>query len=153
MDNIILALVLTVNVALLIIVLVAISRVKRVFNEVKAFITPETKGEPSPLAITVDNISSVFARSFVAQFKTTLMGVESGIKRQEKAVAGDVALDVARSAGGLAGLLTQFPSVSKHIRRNPGLVDAALQMLSSRGQQQPAENNHHSSSQDVMSIK
>ena len=149
----ILVFILTVNLVLLIIVLVAISRVKRVFNEVKAYITPESEGKPSPLASTVDAISSVFARSFVAQFKTTLMGVESGIKRQEKAIAGDVALDVARSAGGLAGLLTQFPSVAKHIKRNPGLVDAALQMLSSRGQQQPVDNNHHSSSQDVMSIQ
>ena len=143
MTNILLTLVLLSNIALLLVFLLSILRVKRVFGEVKAFLTPESEGKPSPLAITVSNISLVFARAITAQVKTTLMGLESGNSRAEKAVQGDLALDIAKQTG-IGALLTQFPTVAKHIRKNPGLVDAALEMFSKMQTRQPdAGSNGH----------
>lgn len=94
------------------------------------FITPESEGKPSPLATSLDVVAQMFARAITAQIKTTLMGLESGLVRGEKAVQGDIAVDLAGQTP-LAGLLGAFPTLKKSLRRNPGLLDMALPVLAS----------------------
>jgi len=70
------------------------------------------------------------ARAVVARIKTSLMGSQSGQVRQEKAVEGAIAEDVARAAHPLAGtLLDAMPELRKTLRKNPHLLDFALSKL------------------------
>lgn len=93
------------------------------------FVTPEKEGEPSPLAKAVDVGASMVARALVAQFKTSAMGQLSGDVRAEKAIQGDLALDIAGQNPLASALLGAFPHLSKTLRRNPGLLDLALPAL------------------------
>jgi hypothetical protein len=112
------------------------------------FIVPKTPGEPSSLANSIDAISVIVARAFVAQLKTTFMGMQSGDKRAEQAIQGDIALDVAGSNPMLSGILAAFPHLSKTLRRNPALLDTAMGILSKMGKggssaQVPSNGNGH----------
>lgn len=120
--------------------LFAFRRVRRIYASVIAFITPESEGKPSSLAATVSVMSEVFARSITAQIKTTLMGKSSGIVKQENALAGDMAQDMF-SQSPLGALLSSFPTVAKTLRKNPQLIDAAMQLFSKHNSSQ--SNNGH----------
>ena len=101
-------------------------------NFLVTFVTPVAEGQPSPFAAAVDATSTIVARSVVAQAKTTLMGMSSGVARAEKGLQGDVAVDVlGQSPWG--GLLSSFPLVRKTLRRNPQLLDLALGAISKMG--------------------
>lgn len=93
------------------------------------FVTPKKKGELSPLYQTCDALAAIIARAVVAQAKTTLMGLESGMVRGEKAIQGDLALDVASQNPLVGAILSKFPRLSKSLRRNPALLDYLAPMV------------------------
>lgn len=112
---------------------VLISRTKRV---IASFFIPDKEGEASPFAKGVDVVSGMIARALVAQLKTVYMGERSGAVRSEKAIQGDLALDLAGQNPALSTLLGAFPNLSKTLRRNPGLLDLAMGIMSRRSQSQ-----------------
>lgn len=139
--NILIALVLLTNIAVLAVALIAFYQVKRVYREIKSFVTPVSADQPSPLAQTIDAASVVMARAFTAQLKATFMASQSAEARGQKAIAGDLAIDVLSNQSPLAaGILQMFPSVAKHLRRNPNLAGSALNLLSNIGQKQGGDN-------------
>ena len=136
--NILLALILTILVVWSVVAVLVYRKITRVITQ---FVTPTSENQPSPFALLIDSVSSMFGRSIVAQAKSTLMGVQSGAKRAETAIAGDIAEGVIESQSPmLGGLLNSFPALKKTLRRNPQLVDMAMQFMSAKGQ----SNQSHS---------
>jgi len=112
-------------------------RIRDLQSTIREFVTPKGPEEASPLANVVDVGADMVARAVTARIKTSLMGSQSGLVRQEKAVDGAIAEDMARAAHPLAGtLLDAMPELRKTLRKNPGLLDFALSKLGSM--QQPA---------------
>jgi len=106
------------------------SKVRELESTIRDFVTPKGPDEASPLASVVDVGADMVARAVTARIKTSLMGSQSGQVRQERAVEGAIAEDVARAAHPLAGtLLDAMPELKKTLRRNPGLLDFALSKL------------------------
>lgn len=149
MTNIFLAVLVITNVLLVSFIAVGLYKAYAAYRAIKSFITPVKEGEPSPLAQVTSATADMIARSLVAQAKATFMGIESGQKRAEKAVAGDIAMDVAAQHP-LGALLTSFPSLAKSIRRNPQLIDLAMNYLAKKPGPGPAAmpteptNSNHS---------
>src|ERR1035437_6872878 len=107
--NILLALILTILVVWSVVAVVVYRKITRVITQ---FVTPTSEKQPSPFALLIDSVSSMFGRSIVAQAKSTLMGVQSGAKRAETAIAGDIAEGVIESQSPmLGGLLNSFPAL------------------------------------------
>lgn len=92
------------------------------------FITPQEEGKPSPLALAVDAGAIFLARALLAQAKGFLMGLQSGQARGEKAVQADLVEGLA-GQNPITALLMSFPALRKTIRRNPALMDVALNTL------------------------
>lgn len=149
--NILLALILTSLVALICLVVYGYKRVTGVYNDIRAFITPESEGKLSPLAQTTQAVSEVLARTMVAQFKTTFMGLQSAQVRGQKAIEGDIVEDMATQSNPLLGaLMSQFPTLRKTLRRNPGLVDQALAFMASKtGSTSQSSGNHNSQIEQI----
>jgi len=104
----------------------------------EAFVRPKGPEEASPLASCVDVGADMVARAVTARIKTSLMGSQSGQVRQEAAVDGAIAEDLARAAHPLAGtLLDSMPELRKTLRKNPALLDFALSKLDAMQQQKP----------------
>jgi len=136
--NILLTALLVVNLALFVLICYVFVRVSRTIKDKYQtfidFITPPGKDEPSALALTVSNMSDVLARSLIAQVKGYLMGLQSGAVRGENAEALETAIDVAGTANPLIGAVANIPGVKKLLRKNPGLLDLAIQQfMKSRG--------------------
>jgi hypothetical protein len=146
MWNLILAALLLVNCLILLVVVYAIFKVKAVSSQVKAFITPVSADIPSEFAKLTDTISSVFARSITAQIKTTLMGIQSGQVRNQKALEGDIAEGIAESTP-IGAALTSIPAVRKALRHNPGLIDIAMNFLNGPGKGSNLSGNNGSKEQ------
>jgi len=105
-------------------------KVRELEGTIRDFVTPKGPEEASPLANVVDVAADMVARAVTARIKTSLMGSQSGQVRQEKAVDGAIAEDLARAAHPLAGtLLDAMPELRKTLRKNPGLLDFALSKL------------------------
>lgn len=147
MSNIFLALIFVSNLAFLFVLAFLALKIRRFENELRKFFSPATndKGEnvPSAFAQTTDAISAVFSRSLVASLKATFMGKQSGAARGEQAIENAVLQDSIGQTNPLFGLLTSFPAVQKALRKNPGLIDAAMQFMANRNQaSQPGSNGH-----------
>jgi len=111
-------------------------KIRELQSTLREFVTPKGPEEASPLASVVDVGADMVARAVTARIKTSLMGSQSGQVRQEKAVDGAIAEDLARAAHPLAGtLLDAMPELRKTLRKNPALLDFALSKLA--GMQQP----------------
>jgi len=107
-------------------------KIRELQSTIRDFVTPKGPEEASPLANVVDAGADMVARAVTARIKTSLMGSQSGQVRQEKAIEGAIAEDVARAAHPLAGtLLDAMPELRKTLRKNPGLLDFALAKLGS----------------------
>jgi len=112
-------------------------KIRDLHSTIRDFVTPKGPEEASPLASVVDVAADMVARAVTARIKTSLMGQQSGQVRQEKAVDGAIAEDLARAAHPLAGtLLDAMPELRKTLRKNPGLLDFALSKLAAM--QQPS---------------
>lgn len=107
---------------------------RKIENVLRQFTIPEKEGEPTPLYLFVDSISQAFARSVVAMAKSQLMANQSAVVRGEKAIEGDIAEDLANaSSPAMAAVLGAFPTLRKTLRRNPALLNFAVQKLMSMG--------------------
>lgn len=107
--------------------------IRRAYRALLGFLTPQEDGKPSPVAVVADAFCSMLARAVVMQAKATFMGVQSGAARAEKAIQADIAEDMVNQSNPMLGAaLASFPALRKTLRRNPGLVDIALQYLASR---------------------
>jgi hypothetical protein len=134
--NILLGAILVLNIAVIVAVALIYRKISRVFAQ---FITPVSDSQPSPLAMLIDNIATMFSRSIVMQAKASFMGIQSGQKRAETAIAGDIAEGMV-SQSPLGGLLNSFPALKKTLRRNPQLIDMAMQFMSKQDNQTPSGN-------------
>jgi len=123
------ALLLAIFILLVSVNLIVLFKIRKLQRNITEFITPPRENEPSPLANVVNVVTDQIGRSVAAQAKAALMAHASAAARAEKAVAGDIAEDVASQQPGLAALMQQFPTLTKSIRRNPGLLDVAMSML------------------------
>lgn len=134
--NILLALILLINTAFFAALIYAFLKFRAVKSQIqdtiREFVTPAGENKLSPLGQTVEAISVQVARAIVAQAKTTFMGEASAQSRAAGAIAGDIAQDQAGQNPLLSGILSQFPSVRKTLRRNPQLTDLAIQMLAKK---------------------
>ena len=102
----------------------------RKWGELVSFISPVAENEESPLAMVLDDVSRKMGHAIAMEVKTTFMGKESGFKRGEQALAGDLAMDLAADQQPLLmGLLDGFPTLKKRLLKNPSLVGAALSVL------------------------
>lgn len=134
---------------------VAVRRVEDLYEQFRDFISPgpadsEGKPAPSPFAAVCLEISDMLARALVARVKTTFMGKASGEARAEASLDTDIALDLAAQQNPVAGLIGQIPGVRKTLKRNPQLLDAAINMFMKRAGSGSAPvpsagNNGHSS--------
>lgn len=95
-----------------------------------SFISPIDEKTGSPLSQTASALSDMIARSIMAQAKGFLLGLQSGQNRAEKAIAADVATDNAGAL--LPNLLNSFPTLKRSLRRNPQLMDLAMQFLANK---------------------
>jgi len=120
-------------------------KIRRLEATIREFVTPKGE-EASPLASVVDVGAGMVARAVTAQIKTSLMGQQSGQVRQEAAVNGAIAEDLARAAHPLAGtLLDAMPELKKTLRKNPGLLDFALSKLGAMQEKsEPKKNFNYS---------
>lgn len=129
--NIVLIGILFLNILLLLGLLYCYQKVVTISHAVVDFITPQSEGQPSKLALVGERFGDMVARSLTAQIKSTFMGKQSGDVRALKAVEGDIAVDMANNSS-LGGILQAFPTLSKSLRRNPQLFDLAMGVLSSK---------------------
>jgi len=146
--NIILILILASILALSVIFFLIFRKIRDVQNVFTQFITPADEKTPSALAKTAEIFSDMMARSVMAQAKSFLMGLQSGQKRAEAAIQGDIAQDLAGQGGNpLGAVLSSFPAVKKTLRRNPQLMDLALSYLANKvgtsGSGGPGPGNNH----------
>ena len=122
---------------------------RRIMNIITQFMTPEAENKPSPFAMLVDSVATMFGRSIVAQLKSTLMGVQSGAKRAETAIEGDIMEGVVQAQSPmLGGLLNSFSALKKTLRRNPQLADMAMQFMANK----MATNGQSNQSQNVPTV-
>lgn len=156
MDSILLATILLANVTLLSVILIAFLKISRVYNELRAFVTPPAEGEPSPLATLALGVSDMIASSLMAKIKASLMQNKSAEVRGENAIEGELAIDLATQTNPIVGaLLQQFPALRKMAKKNPALVDAVVQrfIAGKFGGNTPApSNNNHSNAQVKMTL-
>lgn len=133
--NILLTCLLITTLAIFALIVYAFVKIGRVYRDFIAFVTPEADGKPSPLALTASGMSDMLARSLVASVKTTFMGIQSGANRAEAAEQAELAVDVASQSNPLIGaVVTQFPALKKALKKNPALLDLAIQQfMRSRG--------------------
>ena len=104
--------------------------VRKLWREVVQFITPPAENEPSALALLFAQLAHQGGQAIAMEIKTTFMGKESGMKRGEQALAGDVLTDVVGAQSPIMGaILDGFPTLKKRILKNPGLVGAALNLV------------------------
>jgi len=134
--NVLLTAILIANIALLCLIAYAFLKISRVYKTFIEFITPAREGEPSALALTASNMADMLARALIAQVKGYLLGLQSGQARGENAEAFNTAVDVAGQANPLIGAVVNIPGVRKLLKKNPGLLDLAIQQfMKSRGPQ------------------
>lgn len=156
--NIILTLILAVNAVLLVFFLLFLRKVKALYEEFQGFVTAPDEKSPSQLANVVALGGDLVASSFANKIKASFMGGESGAIRAEKGIDGDIALDIAQQNPLVGAALSQFPNLRRTLRRNPAMVDYALQKLApviTRGfgpASPPSGNNGNSSYQSSLGI-
>lgn len=97
---------------------------------VGGFLVSPDGHSPSPLATVVNDLAVMVGQSVSAHIKATLMGVESGDARGERALKTDVLLDTSPL---LAGIASSFPHVAKRINKNPELASVAMNLLANMG--------------------
>lgn len=112
---------------------------------ITGFFTPASDNQPSPAGLILTGLTKQFSSALVDQIKVTLMGVNSGIVRAEKAATGEIAtglLSVLAQKHPLIAALASLGSVQKAIKRYP---QPSMNILASfLG---PAKNNGNNSSE------
>lgn len=127
--NILLTCILAVNLGIGSLLLIALVKARNVASLFYDFITPPKEGEHSAAALAGDALAIMFARAMAAQLKTTFMGMQSGLVRGQKALEGDIAEGIAEKSPLAMAAMTAFPALRKSLRRNPQLLDTAMQLL------------------------
>lgn len=105
---------------------------RRLSDLIWDFIAPEAENKPSKLANVVQIFADMIGRGVAASFKGALMGMESGIKRAENAIQGEIVEQQALTNPMLGAVLESFPKLKKTLRRNPALLDMALGIMAKR---------------------
>lgn len=102
---------------------------RRVKRMIESFLVSSDANTPSQFATLIDTIARSAGHAIALEVKTTLMGKASAESRQLAAMQADISGDAATSVPGLGALLAASPSLGKRLRRNPGLMDLAMQYL------------------------
>lgn len=144
--NILLTLLLAVNLLILSLLCWGFRSCRRLLQQGRAFITPESEGKPSPLANITQVTADMVGRAISASLKATFMGKASVISKNEAKVDNDIVMDSIGLANPLIStLLGNFPSLKKTLTRNPALLDIALQKLT-QGRAALTQGESHSGS-------
>lgn len=114
-------------------------------EQIETFLTPVEEGKPSPAAQVWEAAADMLSRAMMARLSTAIMTGSSALSRASKAVEGAVIEDVvAQQSPLLAGLLDQFPTLKKTLKRNPQLLDIGLQAMQRAMQSKAAaQTNGH----------
>ena len=101
---------------------------QQLLDILRSYFEAESPEKPSQFALLVDHAAQLFAKHAVDQAKGTLLGMQSGDSRLEKAMQADIVKDMATAESPiLAGLMSAFPTLGRRLAKNP----AALQILPS----------------------
>lgn len=121
MENILLGAILLVLLAVVSVSVLFLIRIRAEYiglvEQFRTYVSPESDGQPSPLARTLELTADMMARSLVAQAKTFLMAQQSVGVRQANATA-----DAANPMSAM---------IPRSLRRNP-LAALATQFLASK---------------------
>jgi len=122
-------------------------RTSQISKEIRCFLSPAAKDEPSPAALLIDNISSRVGSVVAAELRASLMGKLSGDSRLAKGIEADIAQDImTQQSPLLAGLAGVFPTLGKRLSKNPAIVQAIMPIV----QNMLAKNNGNGHSQQVI---
>ncbi len=117
-----------------------------VYSLAQRFLSPISEGELSPLATLWQALVGQFIARLTDAIKSNFLGMESGIKKQEAMLQGDLAMDDLQGKSmGLAALLGSFPSLKRRLLRNPALIDMALGLLGKRVSQPSTDHGEGTS--------
>lgn len=105
---------------------------RRLSDLIWDFIAPEAENKPSKLAATIQIFADMLGRGVAASIKGAFMGMESGIKRAEQALQGEIVDQQAENNPMLGAVLESFPKLKKTLKRNPALLDMALGIIAKR---------------------
>lgn len=122
-------LILVINVAMFALFFLFLRVLRGVYNQLLDFISPIDDKTPSPLGTLVANVAHHAGQGIAQEIKTTLMGKSSGESRLEKAAQGELALAVAEQNPKMAAIMQAMPAFGKSVRKNPGLLELAMQFL------------------------
>lgn len=145
--NIILTLILISNLALLGLLLVFALKVRKAYDDFKAFITPADEKTPSQLALLCVNLADMLAGALMDKLKASIMGLQSGAVRAENAEQADLVGSMVSQANPLLGMLLQIipKAWQRKMVKHPELVDLALSKLGNKSATVvEAGNNGHS---------
>lgn len=143
--SILLTLILLSNLVLICLLLLFARKVRVIYEDFQNFVRAPDEKTPSELAKLCIALSDLAAQSLMAQVKTTLMGLQSGVVRSENAAENELAESLIGKANPLAGLLMQLiPKAWKRkIVKHPELVDAVTSRFGNRTPVESGSNGHH----------
>lgn len=91
----------------------------------REFVSAPAEGQPSPLAIFIDNVGQVLASQITVNLRTSLLGKASGVIRALDGAEADVTEDVlARANPWIAGLMALSPKLTRRLAKSPALAMA-----------------------------
>jgi hypothetical protein len=126
------------------------AKIIQVKRRIDAFFeVPNGDDKHSEFETIVAEISSNLAQSITMHIKATLMGMESGAKRNQKAVERAIMQDIVGQQNPLIAMaMKQWPTLGKKMTENPNLAQGLMQMFPGMApgarQDLPASDNGHS---------
>ena len=147
MGNLLLTSILLVNLSFIVAGILLFNKVRQLYADFRAFVTPIDSKTASPLAQFLEASSAIFARSIIAQFKGSLMGSASAQSKSEKDEETSLAIDGLSNINPALGMLVNStPFLRKTLKKNPALIDFALQqLLKTKNTQLPLNSNNGNS--------
>lgn len=125
--------ILAVNAITLMIVVAFFIKAARLYQDIQYLFTPKGDGLPSPAYEMVTALAEAGAQALFRQVKTSFGGLKSGEVRAGKAIDADMAEAVLEATNpALATMINAIPGLKKTLRRNPGLIDLAMEKLGGR---------------------
>lgn len=153
MANWILTGILAINAVMFVCMAAFFIKFRRIYDDIQYLFTPKGEGLPSPAAEVVNQIAESAGQALFRQVKTSFGANKSAEVRAGKAIDADIAEGMLQATNpGLATILDSIPGLKKTLRRNPALIDLAMEKLAGKfgggaapqGDAVPSRNNGHS---------
>lgn len=96
------------------------SKERQITNQIRAWTTPPSEGQPPPIRAAAENLGSILGEQISKALAARLLGGAGAVQRQLKGLEKDMQGDLVEQQTPLAqGLFDLFPSVGKRARRSP----------------------------------